>query len=158
MASSTAVPKDESKGDKSDSSKQSKKSIVFSTTTIRKLPWSYFHLALVTPSSIGSNANKPALDELTARMHLTSALSQFLGLMGTAIPIDILKVEGSDAWIRVPSQDSNAVNEALSAWVGNEVAWRIRGRGSWLGGLAMGNERDLFEGDFKVEGTPTTGT
>ena len=127
------------------SAKKRPKPKVFSTTTIRSPPWTYFHLVLVTPSSIGAKSTGPALDDITVRMHLTSALNQFLGIAGTAIPVDILKVEGSDAWIRVPSPDSNAVNEALSGWVGNDVAWRIKGRGCWLGGLTVGNERELFE-------------
>ena len=118
---------------------------VLSTTTIRSPPWTYFHLVLVTPASAGSESTGPALDDITVRMHLTSALSQFLGIAGTAIPVDILKVEGSDAWIRVPSPDSTAVNEALSGWVGNDVAWRIKGRGCWLGGLKIGKRRELFE-------------
>ena len=128
-----------------ESRRRSLKSVVHSTTTIRNPSWTYFHLTLVTSSSIGTKDAQPALDDITVRLHLTSALNQFLGVTGTAIPVDILKVEGSDAWIRVPTPDGSAVNEALSGWVGNDVAWRIRGRGCWLGGLTAGDEQDIFD-------------
>ena len=129
-----------------DTSPNSGKPVLLSTTTIRNPPWTYFHLALVTSSSIGSNSMQPSLDDITVRLHLTPALNQFLGLTGTAIPIDILKVDGSDAWIRVPSPDASAITEALSGWIGNDVAWRIKGQSSWLGALTAGNEQDLFNG------------
>lgn len=87
------------------------------------------------------NKNVP-LDSITARTYLTSALTQFLGLMGSSIGIDILKISdgGSDhvssdqalaagnknqnktdhplLWIRVPRDDAPAVVAALSSWVG----------------------------------------
>jgi len=84
------------------------------------------------------------LDPLTARTYLTSALSQFLGLMGTAIPLDILKLEQVPVpssssstststsstrttqttkyqflWLRVARDDAAVVVAALSSWVGS---------------------------------------
>lgn len=81
------------------------------------------------------------IDALTARTYLTAALSQFLGLMGTSISIDILKIENRsqehsqkkevsssyssshssspEVWIRVPRDDAAAVFTALSSWVGS---------------------------------------
>jgi ribonuclease P/MRP protein subunit POP8 len=76
---------------------------------------------------------------------LTSALNQFLGIYGTAVPVDILKCEGPNVWIRVPREDSSATTEALSGWIGKtEVAWQIKASGTWLGGLSSGDGRDLF--------------
>lgn len=87
-----------------------------------------------------------AVDPLTARSYLTSALSQFLGLMGTSIGIDILKIEnppstsepkkkasrgGSDypnVWIRVPRDDGAAVLAALSSWVGSLSSSSVSGK------------------------------
>ncbi|KAI9799714.1 MAG: hypothetical protein M1825_004449 [Sarcosagium campestre] len=104
-------------------------------TTIRNPPWSYLHLELIStaPSS-------PALDELTTRTNLTAALSQFLGLTGTAIPIDILKVEEQRCWVRVPTADLPAVVAAVGGWTGRaegaaEVGWRVVDKGKWLGEL-----------------------
>ncbi|KAL8980424.1 MAG: hypothetical protein Q9177_005885 [Variospora cf. flavescens] len=116
------------------------------TITIRKLPWTYLRLSLSSPSTFMSASLAPAIDVLTARTHLTSALRQFLGLAGTAIAVDFLKVGRGEAWIRVAREDSTAVVGAVSAWTGSEgVTWRIRGRSEWLGDLVAGDGRDLFE-------------
>lgn len=86
----------------------------------------------------------PSLDEITLRTHLTSALNQYLGVTGTAIPVDIFKVESAtgEAWVRIPRDDERAVVAALSQWAGKGgIVVRILGRGSWLGGL-IGGEGD----------------
>ncbi|KAK5065147.1 hypothetical protein LTR84_000983 [Exophiala bonariae] len=106
--------------------------------TLRKAPYSYLRISL---RSLSATSQAPHdLDEVSARTYLTLALQQYLGLTGTAISIDILKVEGRDAWIRVPSEDEVAVAASLSHWTGSkDVAWRIEQRGAWLGGL-VGNK------------------
>lgn len=93
------------------------------------------------------------LDPITARTYLTSALNQFLGLMGSSIGIDVLKIidsgvsrtqaEGQSQsrdhktepflWIRVPRDDAPAVVAALSSWVGSS------GSGLNTGGTGGGN-------------------
>ncbi|MCJ1439479.1 hypothetical protein MMC27_008873 [Xylographa pallens] len=114
-----------------------------SSTTL-PLPYTYLHLSLLTPSSL-SQKPAPPIDAITARTYLTSALNQFLGLTGTAIAIDILKIEGRDCWIRVAREDGAAVEQAVVAWAGEGVAWRIRGVGGWLGGLVGRGGREVFE-------------
>ena len=124
-----------------------KLSTVFSTTTFRRFPFTYLHLTLISLSSLTIkpvSATQP-IDLLTFRAHLTSALTQFLGTTGAAIPLDIIKAEGRDVWLRVPFEDGMAVTEALSGWVGSDVAWRIRESGCWLGGMVGASGRDLFE-------------
>lgn len=112
------------------------------TLTIRNPPFTYLHLTLLSSSVL-------ALDILTARTYLTSALQQFLGVTGTAIPIDFLKVEGPDAWVRVPREDGGAVVSAVTGWVGGgtggAVGWRVVGRGDWLGSVVAGGGREVFE-------------
>lgn len=109
--------------------------------TIRKPPFSYLHLTLLAPATT-------VFDLLTARAHLTSALNQFLGVTGTAIPVDFLKIEGRDVWVRVPREDGAAVMGAISGWVGGEgVAWRIREKGDWLGAVVAGGGRRIFNED-----------
>ena len=110
------------------------------TTTIRSLPYSYLRLSLITIS-----LRSDPLDAITARKYLTSALQQFLGVTGTAIPIDILKVEDRDVWIRVPREDGNVVTEAMSGWSNEIISWRVIGKSEWLGGLVAGNGRALFD-------------
>ncbi|KIW75634.1 hypothetical protein Z517_10376 [Fonsecaea pedrosoi CBS 271.37] len=112
------------------------------TFTLRNPPYSYFHLHLHT---IPLHTDQ-ALDEITLRSYLSAALQQYLGLTGGAIPVDILKVEGSDAWIRVPSDDEVAVTAAVSQWVGvRGVSLAIVARGSWLGGVvAKGATKGLW--------------
>lgn len=101
--------------------------------SIKTPPFSYFHLELISGSVI-----HVTLDDLTVRSYITSALSQFLGLTGTAIPIDILKVDGSECWVRVPREDLSPVLAALGGWVGGQnqsdgtVAWRVKASGNWL--------------------------
>ncbi|KAJ5099799.1 hypothetical protein N7532_006800 [Penicillium argentinense] len=136
--------------------------------TSRNPPWTYLKLQLIPQPDASS---LQPLDALSARTYLSSALSQFLGLTGTAIPIDILKI-GNDAtpksaekqslppsmtkkydcaWIRVPREDSAAVVAALSSWIGGSssgsganVAWRVCAKGNYLGALVAGSGKDLF--------------
>ncbi|OOQ89828.1 hypothetical protein PEBR_06730 [Penicillium brasilianum] len=125
--------------------------------TSRNPPWTYLKLQLIPQPD---NPSLQPLDALTARTYLSSALSQFLGLTGTAIPIDILKIEnkGSNAhgvtkydcvWVRVPRDDGAAVVAAISSWIGGTgggsgAAWRICAKGNYLGALVSGSGSDLF--------------
>lgn len=122
--------------------------------TIRAPPFTYLHLTLLASSS--STASPAPLDLLTARTHLTAALQQFLGLTGAAIPVDFLKIEGRDVWVRVPREDGAAVTSAVGGWVGSgrvagvggedaAVGWRVLGWGDWLGAVVAGEGRELFE-------------
>lgn len=114
-------------------------------TTLRKPRWTYLRIALHSSPPISQ-----PIDSSTARLHLTSALRQFLGLTGEAIPIDFLKLEGPELWIRVPREDGDAVATALGGWVGGSdgatVGWRIKGRDDWLSRLSGGDGMDLFGG------------
>ncbi|KAL1956260.1 hypothetical protein VTO42DRAFT_7520 [Malbranchea cinnamomea] len=133
----------------------------FKSFVSRNPPWAYLQLELVTHPLTTTNT---PLDLLTARTYLTSALSQLLGLTGTAIPIDILKLEpaqpqrnaisqGDTLWIRIPHDDATAVIAALSSWIGGSggsgdgagsVAWRVKYKGGWLTSLARGHGDDMF--------------
>ncbi|KAI1944097.1 hypothetical protein LOZ66_000687 [Ophidiomyces ophidiicola] len=111
------------------------------TFTSRKPEWAYFHLELVTQPS---ESSLEFLDLLTAKTYLTSALSQFLGLSGTVIPIDILKLQTEELptsptvvlkrktrnmlWIRVPHEDAAAVTAAVIFHLyRNRSAYRVFG-------------------------------
>ena len=121
--------------------KKTPRNYTLSSFTIRNPPWAYVHLQHLTSAS-----KPPMLDAVTAHLHLTSALSQFLGLHGAAIPFDIMKLEGQEVWIRVPSGDRSALIAAVGGWVskGGE-GWRVKGWSSWNAN-AMGRDsgQDLF--------------
>ncbi|KAH0166677.1 hypothetical protein KCU67_g4203, partial [Aureobasidium melanogenum] len=108
--------------------------------TIRNPPWSYLQLSLIT------NSPNYQLDALTAHLHLRAALSQFLGLHGTAIPIDILKLHNNDVHIRVPREDASALVVAVGGWVGKAgEGWRVKNSSSWGVGLHSSAGADLFK-------------
>ncbi|ODM22317.1 hypothetical protein SI65_03163 [Aspergillus cristatus] len=133
--------------------------------TARDPSWTYLKLQLISQAQTNSQVkNDTPLDPLTARTYLTAALAQFLGLVGTSISIDILKISSSSTststssstptsenivWIRVPRPDAVAVVAALSSWIGGTtgnggVAWRVCAKGNFLGALVAGDGRDLF--------------
>ncbi|KAL6881558.1 hypothetical protein J3F83DRAFT_722723 [Trichoderma novae-zelandiae] len=113
------------------------------TCTIKTPPFSYVHLELLT--------NPPdaavELDNLQVKSYCTAALRQFLGLTGTAIPIDVLKAEASECWIRVPRDDLGAFAAALTAWKGTsdggvESLLRVKQCSDWLGAMVGSHGQD----------------
>ncbi|KAI8961567.1 hypothetical protein F5Y11DRAFT_325774 [Daldinia sp. FL1419] len=112
-----------------------KKSHELATITIRSSRYSYAHLELFSAS-----ADPGVLDALQVRSKCTSALKQFLGTTGLGIPLDILKVDGKDCWLRMPRDDLGAFSAAITAWQGSyhdgvHSSLRIRGCSDWLGAL-----------------------
>lgn len=112
--------------------------VVLQTTTHRRPQWTYFHLALFTI------APGQAPDIITVKQHLNSATTRFLGLLGSAIPVDILHQSGSDLWLRVPRDASVAFHEAVSGWSGSGARFVTRGKSDWLASLACGSSEELF--------------
>lgn len=98
-------------------------------STFRHPPFTTFHLTLSS-----SSPQNTSLDTFQTSQLLTSALTAYLGLTGAAIPIDILKIEGRDVWIRVPKGDARGVRAALGSWVGGKVVWRVLGEGVGIQG------------------------
>lgn len=122
-----AATQPSSSGSKKKRKKKAPKKHVLRQFTIRSPPWAYVKL-----ERLNSSGTTPPLDEVTAQLYLTAALSQFLGLHGAAIPFDILKLEGQDLWIRLPAEDRGALVAAVGAWVSSNVeGWRIKGWSSW---------------------------
>lgn len=107
----------------------SSKPKILHEVTLRKPEWTYIQLRHL---SAGRRSNAQAIDAVTAHMHLTAALSSFLGMHGAAVPIDILKVEGQDVWIRVPAGDKSAVLAAVGGWTNSSGdGWRVSGWSHW---------------------------
>lgn len=112
------------------------------STTIRNPTYAYAHLELVTTQNV-------LLDELQIRSYLTSALKQFLGATGSGMPIDILKVQGKESWVRVPRQDLGAFAAALTAWSGSgaSTGFVVRAAGDWLGALVGRHDQRRLWGE-----------
>ena len=107
--------------------------------------FSYAHLELTSDSG-----HEVDLDPLTVRSHITSALTQFLGLSGSAIPVDILKLERSRCWIRTQRDDLSPFIAAVGGWIGRtdtggKIGWKVRGTGNWLNVLMMESEKTWNE-------------
>lgn len=113
------------------------------SVVIRHSIFTYYHLTLLSATT---SAATPAIDILAARSYLTSALQQYLGMTGTAIPIDFLKVDKRDIWLRLPKEDGPAFAAAISQWMGKDgaVSWRIQRKGDWLGAVVAGDGMNVF--------------
>jgi ribonuclease P/MRP protein subunit POP8 len=122
--------------------KRTPKPHILSQLTLSDAPWIYIRLQHLTSSTQPSD-----LDAVTAHLHLTTALSQFLGLHGAAIPFDILKLDGQDVWIRLPHEDSSAVFAAVGGWVSaNGEGWRVKCSSSWdASALSKDSGQELFD-------------
>jgi ribonuclease P/MRP protein subunit POP8 len=117
---------------------------VLTSKTITTPPFSYICLELVSDT-----AARIKLDEITVRTYITSALTQFLGLTGSAMSVDILKVQGKESWIRVPREDLSPVVAAMGGWFGKSeaegsVGWKVKASGNWLGVLVAEREAETL--------------
>lgn len=112
------------------------------STAIKNPTYAYAHLELITTNNL-------ILDDLQIRSYLTSALKQFLGTTGSGMPIDILKVQGKESWVRVPRQDLGAFAAALTAWSGSgsSAGFIIRAAGDWLGALVGRHDQRRLWGE-----------
>lgn len=107
------------------------------TSTLRKPPYVYLRVIVTSMPRQGYPQTEVDTDEITLLNYLNSALKQYLGLTGAAIPIDILKIDGSQAWVRLPAEDESAVVAALSQWTSARgIAVRVQQWSSWLGAVS----------------------
>lgn len=79
-------------------------------------------------------------DILTWRTALSNALTQFLGVTGSAIQIDILHLDGDEAWLRLPRTQAKRFRAAVSGYLGDaadrrRVGFRTVGFSDFLMGL-----------------------
>lgn len=145
--------------------RKQKESHVLFQTTFRKPAWSYFHLTLVTPgtasqipSASETQPDSRDIDNLTVSTLLLQPLTAYLGITGSAVPVDILHTQGRSAYVRIPRQDARGFRAGLSGWIGGcdagsvpgvkeggrvNVAWRVVAEGGSLG-LLRGDGEELF--------------
>ncbi|KAF3053638.1 hypothetical protein E8E11_009633 [Didymella keratinophila] len=148
--------------------RKEKETHILHQTTFRKPTWSYFHLTLVTPSTASQTPSASAapsesrdIDALTVSTLLVQPLNAYLGITGSAVPIDILHTRGRNAHVRIPRQDARAFRAGLSNWIGGcdagsvpgvkeggrvNVAWRVVAEGGSLA-LLRGAGEELFGED-----------
>jgi ribonuclease P/MRP protein subunit POP8 len=148
--------------------RKEKETHILHETTFRKPIWSYFHLTLVTPGTASQTPSASAapsdsrdVDALTVSTLLLQPLTAYLGITGSAVPIDILHTQGRNAYVRIPRQDARAFRAGLSGWIGGcdagsvpgvkdggrvNVAWRVVAEGGSLG-LLSGAGEELFGED-----------
>ncbi|KAH7318720.1 hypothetical protein B0I35DRAFT_250351 [Stachybotrys elegans] len=113
------------------------------TCTARAPQFAYIHMELVT-----DDGGAAELDNIQVMSYCTAALRQFLGLTGMAIPLDILKAEGADCWVRVPAPDLGSVAAAVTAWKGTvdgdgrACLLRVKQCSDWLGTMVGGDGLD----------------
>jgi len=118
--------------------------------TIRKPDWHYLRLKMIFNPPYNPTTISPSFppDLLTWRTHLSSALSQFLGISGTAISIDFLHTELDQVWIRIPREDAVRFTAAIGGWrqevEGRDVGFRPIGASDFMMAVSCGNGRDLF--------------
>ncbi|KZL69955.1 hypothetical protein CT0861_12693 [Colletotrichum tofieldiae] len=123
-----------------------KKSHELLTCTIKTPPFSYAQLELVTDSLQALDATA-GLDNLQVRSYCNAALRQFLGVTGSAIPIDILKVDGNQCWLRVPRPDLSPFAAAITAWAGvseqgSRRVLRVKQCSDYLGAIVGADGQD----------------
>ncbi|KAI1809945.1 hypothetical protein GGS20DRAFT_236877 [Poronia punctata] len=111
-------------------------------SAIKAQPYAYVHLELLRPTASSSDK----LDAIQVRSFCTVALKQFLGVTGIATPLDILKVEGHNCWLRIPQGNLSSFSAAITTWHGTtqdglHSNLRIRGCSAWLGAL-VGQQDD----------------
>lgn len=58
------------------------------------------------------------LDDLTSKSYCTDALKQYLGLTGEAIPVEILRTDDSECWVRLPRPDLEKFSAAITTFKG----------------------------------------
>ncbi|KAK6350624.1 hypothetical protein TWF718_003811 [Orbilia javanica] len=118
--------------------------------TVRKPEWQYLHLRMTFdpphPPTFTSPSYPP--DLLTWKTHLSTALNQFLGIAGTAIPVDFLHLDGPEVWMRLPREDATRFMAAIGGWgseiEGRSVGFRVLGSTEFLMGIVGGDGRDIF--------------
>ncbi|RPB02036.1 hypothetical protein L873DRAFT_1827027 [Choiromyces venosus 120613-1] len=118
------------------SKKLQKSSQPLQRITIKSPEHSYSHLKMTFDPPL----DPPGMvDAITWRTTLTNSLMQYLGVVGSAIRIDILHIEGDEAVLRLPTTDVVKFGAAVSGFVGTSegrsVGFKTLGDSAFLMGL-----------------------
>ncbi len=118
------------------------------TCTVSKPAHAYANMELVTVEC-GPKTEPAPLDALEVRSYCALALQRFLGVSGAGMPVDVLKVQGCECWVRVPREDLARFAAAITAWPGvsrggSAAVLQIRASGNWLGSLLGRDQNKLW--------------
>ncbi|CAK7264141.1 hypothetical protein SEPCBS119000_000847 [Sporothrix epigloea] len=124
------------------SAKESKTRVLYGST-IGRPPFAYAQIEVISSSDLlggGTDTSQEGLDALQVRSYCDAALKQFLGATGAAMPVDLLKLDGREFWVRVPREDLSLFAAALASWNpvsrnGTATILRLKASGNWLGSL-----------------------
>ncbi|KHN94641.1 uncharacterized protein MAM_07547 [Metarhizium album ARSEF 1941] len=108
-------------------------------------PHGYVHLELAS-----DGPQEIQLDNILAKSYFTAALKQYLGLMGEAMRIDILKTTKEACWVRLPKEDLLSFCAAVTAYGGvtegnTRYILRVQTCSDWLGPLTDDRWQDSPE-------------
>lgn len=102
-------------------------------STFRRPPHTLLHLRLTSTSTPNPTNLSADLDPLTFLQSITAALHSYLGVTGAAIPLDVMKIEGRDVWVRCQMGDERGLRAGVGEWVGamggGKVGLRVIGGG-----------------------------
>ncbi|KAK9452357.1 uncharacterized protein V1518DRAFT_411046 [Limtongia smithiae] len=87
--------------------------------TVKMPDWNYIQvrITLYPADRTSSRITLPSsLDDLTLYQIITAGMTRYLGVVGSAIPFDLLHTDGLDVILRVPYKDYAATWAALSAY------------------------------------------
>ncbi|CUS14790.1 unnamed protein product [Tuber aestivum] len=116
--------------------------------TIKSPEYSYSRLEMIFDPPFDTAS---AVDAITWRTALTNSLMQYLGVVGSAIRIDILHIEGEEAVLRLPTTDIVKFGAAVSGFVGTSdgrsIGFKTLGNSAFLMGLiGRAREEDIWDG------------
>ncbi|KAL2912884.1 hypothetical protein HK105_207665 [Polyrhizophydium stewartii] len=74
-------------------------------------PWCYMHLRVEFARAEGAPAD---FDETHLKNAVVSALRKAFGIVGAAVPVDVLHKAGAEGFIRTPFEDAPVVASALA--------------------------------------------
>lgn len=144
MAEMSLVSSIDAASKKRKHAKEGKARELFSAT-FKQPPFAYAHIEVVRSSS-----DTIPIDALQIRSYCEAALKQFLGATSAGMPFDLLKVDGSEFWLRLPREDLSCFAAALTAWSPGalpSLVLRLKESGNWLGSLVGRREQQALWND-----------
>ncbi|ORX83199.1 hypothetical protein K493DRAFT_320297 [Basidiobolus meristosporus CBS 931.73] len=115
-----------------------KKTPAFQRLAISTSQWQYLKIQVAFEDIQGASSH--SVDELLFRSFIVQALTSLHGLVGSAMQVDVLSLDGLVGVIKVANEDLPALWSALTLYQGihqgNEFQFRVLSVSAYLLGLA----------------------